>query len=49
MIEYKVIKDTLPGCQKLLNQWRHQYNLEVLFFISFSHGAIMLVAREEKE
>lgn len=28
--EYKIIRGTAEHCQKVLNQWRHQYHLTIL-------------------
>ena len=30
MKEYKIIKGTTDYCEKLLNQWRHTYKIEVI-------------------
>ena len=45
MIEYKTIHDSTSNIQKKLNQWRHQYTLEVLHFVADSDGkfAVLLV------
>lgn len=29
-MEYKIIEDSSGGCQKKLNQWKHDYDLEIL-------------------
>ncbi len=28
--EYKIIRGTAEHCQKVLNQWKHQYHLTIL-------------------
>jgi hypothetical protein len=30
MKEYKIIEGIIIDCQKLLNQWRHEFSLEIL-------------------
>ena len=30
MEEYKILTGTAVDCQKVLNQWRHEYTLQIL-------------------
>ncbi len=52
--EYKIVKGVTSHCQKVLNQWRHQYNLTIHKMLVFQDrdGDIwitILVERNEKE
>ena len=29
-MEYKIITGTAPDCQKWLNQWKHEFDLELI-------------------
>lgn len=54
MKEYKIIQGTESDCQKWLNQWRHEFNLEILEMNTHymkTHSefrCIILLIREKK-
>jgi hypothetical protein len=53
MPEYKIIHGTAKHCQMVLNQWRHDYYIEILSFESVNVGLVtgenvtILLTREE--
>lgn len=50
MKEYKIIEGAAIDCQKWLNQWRHQYDIEVLQMCRDGAGFVtILLTREEKK
>ena len=51
MEEYKILTGTAIDCQKILNQWRHEYSLQILqmFVESSPLTVVILLTRTEKE
>ena len=45
MIEYKILRDHPEECQKILNQWRHLYSLQILGFSAFDTIVVILLTR----
>ncbi len=51
MVEYKILKGTPEDCQKILNQWRHEYDINILGFVSCNGGGgwvNILLTREQQ-
>ncbi len=51
MGEYKIIQGDLSYCQKVLNQWKYEFNLTVISFISLPKAGefAILTYRTKKE
>ena len=51
MEEYKILTGTAADCQKVLNQWRHDYTLRILQMSVESSPltVVILLTRTEKE
>ena len=53
MPEYKIIYGTASHCQKVLNQWRHDYAIEILSFesknIGLTHGENVVIFLTRRE
>lgn len=48
-MEYKIINRSIEEAQKLLNQWKHKYELEIIQMISSGGGVTILLIRKEKD
>ena len=48
-MEYKIISGDEEYCQKVLNQWKHQYDIEVISMSAYPGKVIILINRKEKE
>ena len=50
MVDYKVVKKSSTEFQKLLNQWKHSYNVEILSVkYDFANDQVFaLLMRREK-
>lgn len=48
MEEYKIISGTTTDCQKLLNQWKHQYFLNIVNMCADKDLTVILLTRTEK-
>lgn len=46
--EFKWIHDPPKNIQKYLNQWKHQYFIEIIFTTMIESDLAMLIYREEK-
>lgn len=49
MPEYKIITGKPTDVQKILNQWRHQYEIVIIEMTSFEREISILLIREEKQ
>ena len=51
MEEYKILTGTAIDCQKILNQWRHEYSLQILqmFVESSPLTIVILLIRVKKD
>ena len=49
MEEYVIRKAEFIVCQKMLNQWRHEYKVEVLHMIYVGKGAIIMMVKRTKK
>ena len=47
-MEYKFIKGSQSECQKWLNQWKHEFNVEIISVHWGSHEVSMLIIRTRK-
>lgn len=47
-MEYKIITGTAPECQKLLNQWKHEYTLKILQMSAYKDVVVIPLIRERK-
>ena len=43
--EYKLITAEQMHCQKLLNQWKHDYTLEIITIIPVAKGNVFMVLK----
>jgi len=49
MKEYKIITDDATTCQKLLNQWKHEFRLDIIAMQSSdTDGAVRILLTREK-
>jgi hypothetical protein len=50
MKEYQFITGDIKYCQKVLNQWRHQYKIEIIstYIDGLANPTIIFVLREPK-
>ena len=51
MEQYKILTGTAIDCQKILNQWRHEYSLQILqmFVESSPLTIVILLIRVKKD
>jgi len=47
-VKYILETNSESRWQKLLNQWKHQYEVEIIEFVKSDEGVTMLVKRKEK-
>ena len=45
MHEYKIINGPLADCQKILNQWKHLYNLHIISMVATNdtYGEVIIL------
>jgi len=48
LIEYKIIVGTAIECQKWLNQWKHEFKIEILGFSKYGSQIAILLTRTKK-
>ncbi len=48
MSDFKIITGNDTFCQKVLNQWKHQFELEVLYMCVHKDALVILLVREKK-
>lgn len=48
MEEYKIITEDAITCQKLLNQWKHEFTLKILAMSVHEGKTIILLTRTKK-
>ena len=46
MEEYKIICGSVSDCQKWLNQWRHQYELNIIAMCTEKSQVVILLTRK---
>lgn len=47
--EYKFVQGDIGHCQKVLNQWKHEYDIEVMYIKVFDISfVVMLILRTKK-
>jgi len=50
MKEYKIVYGDVEYCQKVLNQWKHKYVLEIIQMCAIKFEQVfILLTREEKK
>jgi hypothetical protein len=49
MMEYKIIAGSPKNCQMKLNQWKHDYKLEILQMSANEKITVILLTRTPKE
>ncbi len=49
MGEYKIIKGADSDCQKILNQWKHDYKLDIIHMCQYCHGLLAILLIREKK
>ena len=48
MKEYKIISGTTIDCQKILNQWKHDYVLDIISMSADKDLTVILLTRERR-
>ncbi len=48
MKEYKILTGNDEYCQKVLNQWKHEFELKVLQMCGHKDALVILLSREKK-
>ena len=46
--EYKIVYGSMDDCQKRLNQWRHEFNLNVMAMCK-EHGMLTILLTKERK
>ena len=47
-MEYKIISGTTAACQMKLNQWKHEFDLEILAMSANENITVILLIRKRK-
>ena len=47
-MEYKIIRGKEKHCQTVLNQWKHEYILNIIQMVVYDHDIFILLTRTKK-
>lgn len=47
-VEYKIITGSTSECQKWLNQWKHEFKLNIIAMSASADGTTILLTRERR-